>query len=186
MKHRNYRMFKSMLGLVAAIVLGMYVLAIAKTVLWKYIDEKGIAHYVDELYKVPDKYKAKAVKVEIDGTEQQPSAPNASPPPPPPKVDQANEAKKAEWVAKAMKAVEDVKRLEEQVKAAQPECDAAFHKWQLMPTVENRQALDQCTQRLEQLKADLEKAKEYKKSGIYQEAQSAGVPVEWIDQILQQ
>jgi hypothetical protein len=185
MGNRNHRIFKLVLGLMACLILGLYVLVVAKTVMWKWVDEKGIEHYVDEFYKVPDKYKPKAVKVEIEGVEQHPEPPNSSPPHSA-KQEDPEAAKKAEWVAKAMKAVAEVKRLEELIKNTQQECDARQRKWETMPSIENKQAVAQCIQNLDQIKADLAKAKEYKESGIYKEAQEAGVPITWFDKILQQ
>lgn len=154
-----------------------------KVVMWKYVDDKGIAHYVDEYYKIPDKYKAKAEKVEVEVVE--PQEPGAHPPPPPTTPPKQEEVKKKEeWKKKARQAVEKVNSLQKSVSETEGRCEELHRKWTIMPVQANREALDACLKTLEQLKKELKEAIEYRDKGIYKEAMEAGIPIDWIDSIL--
>jgi Skp family chaperone for outer membrane proteins len=154
-----------------------------KVVMWKYVDDKGIAHYVDEYYKIPDKYKSKAVKVEVEVVEpQEPGGPPPSPPSEAPKQEEVK--KKEEWQKKARQAVEKVKSLQKAISETEPQCAQLHREWTVMPVQANKEALDNCLNKLEQLKKELKEAIEYRDKGIYKEAMQAGIPIDWIDGIL--
>lgn len=188
MKRKNNRLTGYILLLAVCLILGMGALALATT-MWKWVDDKGVVHYTDELYRVPKKYQSKAVQVEVKQVEP---LTNQNPSPPSSDSQAAEEQKlqeaqlKAVWVAKAQNAVAEVKRLEEAVRAQDMVCTKLHKKWELMPVVANREALNTCVQSLSKLKLDLAKAIEYRDKGLYKEAQLAGVPITWFDQILQQ
>ena len=113
MKSGGEKNIRPILILLIILIISGFSLAIAKTVLWKYKDSKGRYHYVDEAYKIPEKYRKSAVKVVIEGAKVHPTPKHSSPPP---KVspEEAEEAKKkAEWQQRARNAVKNVEKLEE-------------------------------------------------------------------------
>lgn len=187
MKSKKTSNYRFVFGLSACLVAVLFALAIAKTVIWKYVDDKGAAHYVDEYYKIPAKYQPKAVKIEVEGVTPQISSQPSSPPPKKQPTKEEQQAKlKAIWVMKARDAYGAVISNEEALTRTQPECDAAFMKWTNMPIQENRNELDACLARIEAIKKEIAKTKEYRDRGIYSDAMGAGVPIMWIDQAYEQ
>lgn len=177
---------KKILAAALLILLAGYAIALARTIIiWKWVDEKGVSHYTDERYNVPDKYQSKAVKIEIEVND--PIEPSGPPPPPPPPPNQQNSEemkKKNEWQQKARAAIQEVDRLEKAVQTLDGECNALHQKWVNMPVIANQEALAKCNATLEATKKALAKAREYRDRGIYNEAMQNGVPIQWIDEIL--
>jgi len=189
MNARKNPLAKYILLVAICAIIGLGAIAAAKTTMWKWVDDKGVAHYTDELYKVPAKYQSKAVKVEVKEVEPL-NNPDAPPPSGPSDAEQeqaAQEAQlKATWVAKAQNAVAEVKRLEMAAQSQDAQCNKLRREWEKLPVIANKEALAKCVQQLDQYKSDLAKAIEYKEKGIYKEAQGAGIPIIWFDYILNQ
>jgi len=183
-------LWKFIVMVIAAAVLSLAAVAIADTVLWKWVDAKGNVHYSKYLDQVPKKYRSKAVKVVIKSKESSKASSSsddtATSKPTKKAKPVAKSKKKEEWQRRAVKAYNSVVQLEKDVKALKPKCDELRHKYLVMPTIANNQASIQCFKDLEKAKKDLAAARKYLEEGIYKKAENEGVPQEWIDEAIEE
>ena len=174
--------------LVAVFILCAAAVMAAQTTVWKWVDEKGGIHFVEQLYQVPEKYRSKAVKVTItppdseatSGSSSKGSKSSSSTTSP------SDKNKKAQWQQKARQTVFTVARLEAEVKNLEEKCPPLQHKATVMPTIANRKASIECAEKLENSKKELATSQAYLSKGIYADAARNAVPRDWIDEAIQQ
>ena len=170
----------------AVVMLALAAVAIAKTVLWKWVDKKGNVHYAEYLDQVPAKYRDKAVKVVIEGSDNQSSSSGGGEVAPTKKKKvRSTSKKKGKWQTKAVRAYKKVEELDNHVKLLEKKCPELRRKAITMPVIANTQASAQCYENLKKLKKDLDRARKYLEQDIYDEAHEAGVPPEWIDKAIE-
>jgi len=177
--NRKARLF--IVSLLAGAFLSLSAAALAETVLWKWVDNKGNVHYVEYKSQVPEKYRDKAEKVVIKGKSDgggKGEAVKETPPAPPEKKKAEKSESYTEWEEKAYSAYMTVKDLESQVSGLEPRCAELRRKSILMPIIKNQQASAECFDKLQNLKDLLEKNRKYVDDGIYKEAMRAGIPLD--------
>lgn len=179
-------MWKFIVMAAAVAMLALAAIAIAKTVLWKWVDKKGNVHYAEYLDQVPAKYRDKAVKVVIEGSDNQSSSSGGGEVTSTKKKKvRSTSKKKGKWQTKAVRAYEKVEELYNQVKSLEKKCPELRRKALNMPVIANTQASAQCYENLKKLKKDLDRARKYLEQDIYDEAHEAGVPPKWIDEAIE-
>ena len=181
MKFRSYRLLLACL--IAFSFLALRVLAEEGTVIYKWKDGKGVVHYVDNMGKIPEKYRDKAERIVIKKKSVN-EVPAPLPPPPPknpPKKDRKSAKQKSKWAAKAKAARKRVAELERRVKSAKTNCDKVRHQSLVMPTIANQQKAAKCLKEVKALEAELMRAKKYLEEGLPEEAHKAGVPPGWLE-----
>lgn len=174
------------ISLLAGMFLVLSAAALADTVLWKWVDEKGNIHYVEYKSQVPEKYRDKAQKVVIKGKSNASTEGGAvakTPATHPPKKEGAPKSKTyAEWVEKAYSAYMRVEDLRSRVSGLEPQCNELRRQALLMPVIKNQQAASECFEKLQNLKKAMENARKYVEDGIYKEAMRASVPLDAVNE----
>ncbi len=174
-----------LISFLAAVFLVLSTSALAETVLWKWVDEKGNIHYVEYKNQVPSKYKDKAQKVVIKGKSDTATGEGgaAATPPPPPHEQKPQKSKTyTEWKEKAYSAYMRVQDLENRIADLEPKCNELRRQSLLMPTIKNQQASAECFNKLQGFKSELEKARKYLEDGIDREAMRSGVPLDAVNE----
>lgn len=179
---------KIIIGALFGVFLFAATLLAAKTTVWKWTDDKGSVHFSQYYDQIPDKYKGKAVKVEVEEQTSSESSQSGSGQPSQKKDEDSEkpDQKKADFKNKARGAVANVAAIEAKIPPKSSECDVLQLKAVNMPTIANRQAAEKCRQELEKINADLDAAIQYLDEGLYEEGSAAGLSYPEMDQILEE
>jgi uncharacterized protein YukE len=160
---------------------------VKKSYLYKWTDDKGIAHITDGLGKVPKKYRDRAVQLESQSTdettgEQQLQKGAAAPST---YTDQTgiDEDRKAEWQERMKDARKRQADAEQRYRELDQKRTEALGKWggsAASGHLEGQEEAARIDQEMKQVQQEIDDAKNQIKNVIPDEARKAGVPPGWL------
>ena len=158
-----------------------------KSYLYKWTDDKGIAHITDGLGKVPKKYRDRAVQLESQSTdettgEQQLQKRTVAPPT---YNDQTgiDEDRKAEWQERMKDARKRLADAEQRYRVLDQKRTEALGKWggsAASGHLEGQAEAARIEQEMKQVRQEIDDARNQVENIIPDEARKAGVPPGWL------
>lgn len=157
-----------------------------KSVLYQWADEQGNVHITDNPGKIPEKYRAKAEKIEVlEGAEEtvptQQEAPGAGAAPQK-RMEQTDEFKKSVWQARMQEARARREDAEKRYQELEKERSELYGRWgsPAYAPAEVKLRAQQLDESMKEVRKEIDEARHELDEAIPEEARKAGVPPGWL------
>jgi hypothetical protein len=158
---------------------------VKKSYLYKWIDDKGVAHVTDNLGMVPKQYREKVLVIEQPQRTEEPAArqPQLSPPSSSEDDQWLEEDRKASWQERMRDARKRLADAKQRYRALDRKRIEALEKWggsAASGHLEGRAEADRIEQEMKQVQREIDDARNQIENVIPEEGRKAGIPPGWL------